>query len=148
MCKVVPHSASFNIRNADDFLREMILPQHADFLRNNASARHALLAITLVYHMYEWVHGVQFSRTHFAKHYPSEPGIADYLELAKAITNGTKHFRSKAKTRVQAGFSSDFSEDFARPLNLEFQDGSETSADEFLGTLVEFWKRQQQRTAT
>ena len=143
----MPHSASFNVRNADDFMREMIVAQHDDFIRNNASARHALLAIILVYHMYEWVHGVPFSRTHFAKRYPSEPRIADYLELAKAITNGTKHFRSKAKTRVQAGFSSDFSEDFARPLNLEFQDGAETSADQFLRTLVEFWNRQMHRPA-
>ena len=144
----MPHSASFNIRNADDFMREMIVPQYEDFLINNSSARHALLAIILVYHMYEWMHGVRFSRTHFAKHYPSEKGMADYLELAKEIANGTKHFRSKAKTQVQTGFSSAFSEGFAKPLNLEFQDGSETSADLFLRTLVEFWKRQQQRAAT
>ena len=43
------HDSSFNIRTARDFLYELILPQYKEFVRHNASSRHALLSIVLVY---------------------------------------------------------------------------------------------------
>ncbi len=137
------HNASFNIRTPRDFLHEMIIPQHEDFVQNNASARRALLTIILLYHMYEWVHRRKFTRDHFETTYPSEYGMADLFDLAEKITNGTKHFRPKAKTQVQVGFSSGFSDEFERPLNVEFPDGRHESADIFLRTIVEFWSRQE-----
>ena len=63
------HKSSFNIRTARDFLHEMIIPQHEDFREKNSSSRHALLAIILVYHMYEWVHCAPFSIKHFRSTY-------------------------------------------------------------------------------
>ncbi len=63
---------------------------------------------------------------YFTSTYPAESDIAAYFELAKEITNGTKHFRPKAKTRVQAGFSSGFSE---RPFHSEVQNASAPDDD-------------------
>ena len=88
-----------------------------------------------------------FIKEHFAKTYPADSELADYFELARKICNGTKHFFPKAETRVQAGFSSGFSEGFARPLNLALQDDTEISTDQLLRTLADFWNRQQQPEA-
>ena len=143
------HSSSFNIRTARDFLHELILPQYEEFVRRNASSRHALLSFVLIYHMYEWVHLAPFTRKHFQSTYPDQHDVANLLELAKGIANGTKHFKPKRMgqvrpiTRVQGGFSSAFSDGFARPLNVELPDGTSTSVDNLLGNLVDFWKRQE-----
>ena len=137
------HTASFNIQTSRDFLQELIIPQHDEFVRHNASARHALLTFILVYHMYEWVHGKSYNRDHFANKYPNDQHLIDMFELAKKIVNGTKHFESKLRTHAQVGFSSAFSDAFARPLNVEFPDGTKKSADIVLREIVEFWKRQE-----
>lgn len=136
------HQASFGIRRARDFLDELVVPQHDDFVADNASSRHALLTVIVAYHMYEWVHGRSFTAKDFRTQYPTEQGLAGTFDLARRITNGTKHFRPKAKTSTQVGFSSDFSDDFARPLNVEYDDGTQESADVFLRKMVGFWKRQ------
>ena len=142
------HGASFNILNPRDFLHEMIIPQHEDFIEDNSSSRYALLTIILVYHMYEWVHSTKFTDSHFKSVYPpSEHGMVEKFELARNITNGTKHFSPKANTQVQIGFSSGFSDDFARPLNVEFPYGRQQSADSFLDEMVRFWERQERRGA-
>ncbi|MYF25442.1 MAG: hypothetical protein F4224_09175 [Nitrospira sp. SB0678_bin_10] len=121
----------------------MVIPQHKDFVANNSSSRHALLTIILVYHMYEWVHGKKFSTEHFNSTYENRGEMAEMFELAGKISNGTKHFRRKVKTQVQHGFSSAFSDAFARPLNVEFN-GKKQSVDSFLRKMVEFWKHQEQ----
>lgn len=137
------HSSSFAIVSADDFFYEMLLPQHRDFVANNASSRHALIAIILSYHMYEWAHNrEEFSKERFTKRYPLETELVDLFELARKITNGTKHFENRASTRTQSGFSSAFSEGFARPLVIVKENGSEISADALLDALVGFWKSQ------
>ena len=133
----------FNIQTPHDFLHQLIIPQHNEFIQKNSSVRHALLTIILVYHMYEWVHSKKFTKIHFKTTYPSDLQIVDRLILAGNITNGTKHFIHKANTHMQTGFSSGFSDGFARPLNVEFPDGRKESVDIFLRELVEFWKRQQ-----
>ena len=109
------HKSSFNIRTARDFLHEMIIPQHEDFREKNSSSRHALLTIILIYHMYEWVHGIQFSIKHFRSTYKNEDGGAEIFGLARNIANGTKHFSKRDKTQVQTGFSSGFSDGYAPP---------------------------------
>jgi hypothetical protein len=150
----VAHSSSFNIATAADFFRMVVIPQHEDFVANNASSRHALLAIIVAYHMYDWVHGTRFTVSDFKSTYPQDQPLADVFELARNITNGTKHFEpkaktrtQKAKTRTQTGFSSAFSEAFARPLMVEFPDGSEKSADSFLREMVDFWRVQERNGA-
>ena len=137
------HKSSFNIRTARDFLHEMIIPQHEDFREKHSSSHHALLAIILVYHMYEWVHGAPFSIKHFRSTYKNEDDVEQMFGLAKNIANGTKHFAQRATTQVQTGFSSGFSDGFARPLNVEFDDGRKQSVDVFLRQLVEFWVQQE-----
>ena len=139
------YSPQFNIRTPQSFLRELVIPQYQDFVEKNASARHALLTIILVYHMYEWVHGKgnPFSVEHFKSAYPREHDIAEFFELARIITNDTKHFLCKSKTMVQTGFSQAFSDAFARPLNVVFPSGKEEPVDKFLERLVGFWKRQE-----
>jgi len=134
------HTSSFDITNAEDFFRKLVVPQYEDFVANNSSSRHALLSTIVVYHLYEWVHSTRFTIEHFKLKYPQDESLANVFELARNITNGTKHFKSKAKTRIQKGFSSGFSDDFARSLVVEFPDGCEESADKFLGKLVAFWK--------
>ena len=136
------HQASFGIHNARDFLHELVVPQHDAFVADNSSSRHALLTVIVAYHMYEWVHGKPFKTKDFRTQYPNEHGLADTFDLARHITNGTKHFKPKAKTHTQGGFSSDFIDDFARPLNVEYGDGSQESADVFLRKVVDFWERQ------
>ncbi len=127
------HESSFDIKTAQDFLHKMILPQYEEFKTNNASSRHALLTIILVSHMHEWVRPNKPS-------YPKD--IEEMPGLAKKIADGTKHFVPKAKTRTRRGFSSAFSNGFARPLIIKLPGGGELSVDQLLRKLVEFWKEQ------
>ena len=136
------HEASFEIRTAQDFLREMVIPQYNDFISKNSSSRYALTAIILAYHMYEWVHcGRKFCPQFFKAKYPNDTGLVEKFDLARKITNGTKHFVSKVRTQTQSGFSSEFSNAFARPLNVILNDGSMLSVDDLLRDIVEFWKK-------
>ena len=138
------HESSFNIRTPHDFLNEMVIPQHKEFIASNSSSRHALLTIILVYHMYEWVHGRTFSIDHFGTTYENEATMGEMFELARNIANGTKHCLPKARTRTQVGFSSAFSNGFARPLNVKFPNGRQQSVDAFLRQMVDFWTQQEQ----
>ncbi|MCY4594299.1 MAG: hypothetical protein OXC19_05800 [Bryobacterales bacterium] len=138
------HQSSFDIRSASDFLHKMVLPQYSEFTAKNSSSRHALLAMLVAYHMYEWVHANKFSKGHFAENYRSEPGMADIFELARTIVNGTKHFSEGARTTTQTGYSSAYSDAYARPLNVELPDGSTESADRIIRKMVDFWKSQEE----
>lgn len=136
------HEASFEIRTAQDFLREMVIPQYNEFTSKNSSSRYALTAIILAYHMYEWVHcGRKFCPQYFKAKYPNDTGLVEKFDLARKITNGTKHFVSKVRTRKQSGFSSAFSDGFSRPLNVILDDGRWLSVDDLLRDIVSFWKR-------
>ena len=137
------HMSSFELKSADDFFYQMVIPQHEEFIANNASSRHALLTTILGYHLFEWVHGKKFNEDLFLEKYPSHASMVTVFEQARNITNGTKHFKSKdTTTKTQRGFSSAFSPAFAKPLNVIYTDGTSISADEFLGSLVAFWKEQ------
>lgn len=135
------HQSSFDIKDPYDFMHKMIVPEYEDFLANNSSSRHALLAIILVYHMYEWVHHKKFRADHFRAHYKNDGEILGLFELARGVANGTKHFSSNAETHIQAGFSSGFSEGFARPLNIKLSSGEIQSVDALLDKMVAFWTR-------
>ncbi len=138
------NSSSFGVANARDFFRQMVLPQYEDFLADNSSPRHALLAIIVAYHMFEWVHpDRKFKVSRFESMYPSNKALANVFELARNIINGTKHFLPGAQTRTQPGFSSAFSDGFARPLIVRFPDGTEQSANDFLRQMVDFWTQQE-----
>ena len=134
--------AIFGIGTARDFFDELVVAQHDAFVGENSSPRHALLTVIVAYHMYEWIHPQKFTARGFRTQYPNEQGLARTFDLARKIANGTKHFTLKAKTCTQAGFSSGFSDGFARPLNVEYDDGTQESADAFLRKMVDFWKRQ------
>lgn len=141
---ITAHDSSFNIRTPHDFMHEMIIPQYKEFRAKNSSSRHALLTIILVYHMYEWMHCKKFCCDHFRKAYENKEEMVELFELARNIANGTKHFKPRAKTRAQVGFSSAFSDGFARPLNVEYDDGRKQSVDVFLRKIVDFWKQQEE----
>lgn len=137
------HMSSFGLKNAGDFFHQMVIPQHEEFISNNASSRYALLTTILAYHLFEWVHGKKFTEDHFLEKYPSHQDMVTIFEQARNITNGTKHFKSKdTTTKTQSGFSSAFSDGHARPLMVIYSDGSTASADQFLRTLIAFWKDQ------
>lgn len=97
--------------------------------------------------MYEWVHKEKFTIDGFKSNYISDLEMVDRFELVRKITNGTKHFipkdRTQVHTHVQGGFSSAFSDGFARPLSVEFTDGRIEQVDIFLRKMVEFSKCQQ-----
>ena len=134
----MPHQTSFTVKTPADFFAQIVLPQYQEFVENNSSVRHALLSIITVYHMGEWVYG-DGAR---ARKAVAQTAVADDFEIARKVTNGTKHFKNKIVTRAQTGFSSGFSNAFARPLSIQRADGSETSADELLSRLIGFWKSQ------
>lgn len=140
------HKVSFTIKDAEGFFQEMVEPQYEAFLEKNSSVRNALLAIMVAYHMFEWAYGVSFTEKHPEEFGESgEPEVIGCLELARRITNGTKHFKNTGVgTRVQSGFSSAFSDAFARPLMVESDEmpGGEISVDSLLDCLVGFWKKQ------
>lgn len=136
------HSSSFGITTADDFFREIVMPQYDDFIANNSSRRHALLATIVSYHFYEWVHHKKFTVKHFNLSYQLQTSMADAFEIAREITNGTKHYKQKCVTRTQKGFSSAYSDGFARPLLIEGKDGIDKSADILLREIIDFWKDQ------
>lgn len=97
--------------------------------------------------MYEWVHRKKFKLYHFNEMYPQASSLAEVFELARKIANGTKHFNPKVKTRIRKGFSSEFSDEFARPLMVKVSNVSEISADRLLCDLVDFWKEQAKKGA-
>ncbi len=142
------HTSSFEIKNAETFFNEMVLPQYEEFLRNNSSSQYALLTTIMAYHLYEWVHKKKFTLDEFKAVYPAHNLLVQDFEVARNITNGTKHFSNKSvTTRTQKGFSSAFSDGFARPLIIQYPDGTEISADQFLRKLIEFWKEQKANDA-
>jgi hypothetical protein len=142
------HTSTFDIKTAKDFYNRVVLPQYQDFVRNNFSSRHALLSTIVLYHMYEWVNGTKFTVAHFNSKYPHDTILADSFELAREITNGTKHFTSRAKTRFQKGFSPAVNNGFARStLLVEYSNGNETSADDLLSKLESFWNTQKNNRA-
>jgi len=137
------HTSSFEIKNAETFFNEMVLPQYEEFLRNNSSSRYALLTTIMAYHMYDWVHNKKFTSARFKAAYPSQTSMVQDFDAARLLTNGTKHFCNQpVTTRTQTGFSSAFSDEFARPLIIQYPDGTEISADQFIRKLIEFWKDQ------
>jgi len=115
------HKSSFDIKTPNEFFEQMVLPQYDDFLKNNASSRYALLCLVLNYHMYEWANNkTEFNKTDFRTRYPGKQGLIELFDLARKVTNGTKHFKNKIETRTQIGFSPEFSV-FTRVLRQFWQ---------------------------
>lgn len=143
------HSASFGIQSPREYLQELIIPQYEEFISNPLSPRLALLTIFLLYHMYEWVHHHRYSVRHFRRVYPDDLDLIPYFLLAEKITNGSKHFRSKVKTRRKGGFSREFSEEFdLAALMAELDCRREVTADTLIEQLVDFWQRWEKREFT
>ena len=140
------HSSSFGITTPAEFFDQLLVPQHHDFLSDNASSRFALTCAIFGYHLYDWVNPTRVVqnnfRADFEAHYQRHPAkvhLAEMFDLTRRLTNGTKHFRNRVGTGTQAGFSSAFSSDFRRPLYVIRDDGSQIGADELLKEIVDFW---------
>jgi hypothetical protein len=138
----MPHETSFSVRTAEDFFAQIVLPTYQEFVEHNSSVRHALLSIITAYHMGEWVYQADWRKAIKWKTAAQEAGVTDDFEMARMVTNGTKHFEPRIVTRTQTGFSSGFSNAFARPLLIEKPDESDESADNLLDRLIRFWKDQ------
>jgi hypothetical protein len=136
-----PHEASFGIRSAGDFFEVIVEPQYNEFLGDNASARHALQAITFAYHLHEWAYGSEFSKATPV----ADTAVKELFELARKIVNGTKHFEPKLITTKGGGFSNDFSDDFRRPLNVQKADETWVSADRLLAGMMDHWHAEKLR---
>jgi hypothetical protein len=139
----MPHEASFTVKTANDFFVQIVVPTYQEFVEDNSSVRHALLSILTAYQMGEWVYEEEWGcKAGKWKAAARNAGVADDFEMARKVKNGTKHFKTRIITRTQAGFSSGFSDAFARTLLIEKPDGSEESADNLLRRLIGFWTDQ------
>ncbi len=137
-------TALFGINTPKDFFHEIVIPQRDEFVSGNANKKTALLAIIVSYHFHEWVFGKKFKKKDFVSSFPQETKVSEALELARRIANGTKHDLKNVSTRSQTGFSSEFSAEFARPLNADDDTGKSWAVDDLIGTIVDFWMRQEQ----
>lgn len=147
-------AASFEIKTPRQFYDVIVVPQYRLFKRSYAKSpnpsavksRHAVLSVICTYHFYDWVHcGEQFSVTHFDQHHRGKPVVRDMFELARRITNGSKHFETRhIGSRVEQGFSSGFSSAFAQvaypALLITKDDGTEVHVGELLKKLIDFWE--------
>jgi hypothetical protein len=144
---------TFDIKNPADLFERVLLPTYQEFIDNNAS-RHALQGVLVAYHLFDWVNDEGFTDEAFNRLYP-EPEhreMVRFFRIARGLANGFKHFESPLRgrartgprvvTSTQTGFSADFSEDFARPLNAE-----DVSVDFLLQKLVAFWTDQHAKGA-
>jgi len=131
MAKVV-----FTLGNAEDYFNKLVAPSYEDFLAKNSDVRAALSTTIFGYHLYEKQFGKKFRREEFEKAPPSKVLDIETLDLARKISNSTKHSNVQIVTVVQPGFDSGFSSGFARPLNVKLEDGRKVSMDEFLERLV------------
>ncbi len=139
----MPNPPTFEVQSSTQFFDLIVKPQHDDFVQNNSSSRHALLTIISAYHLYEWVHKEKFTCEKFKQKYPDDTELASEFDVARHITNGTKHCLTRpVSTSTQSGFSSGFSDGFARPLNITYDNGVSISADRFLRPLIYFWQKQ------
>ena len=97
------HSGSFGITTPGEFFDQLLLPQHRDFLSDNASSRFALTCAVFGYHLYEWVNtapGKDFKADFKARYssHPAKDHLAEMFDLARRLTNGTKHFGNRVGT--------------------------------------------------
>ena len=75
----------------------------------------------------------KFTEAKFKQKYPHDAGLASEFDVARHITNGTKHCLTRSVS------TSAFSDAFARPLNITYDNGVIISADHFLRALINFW---------
>src|SRR5262249_36712234 len=129
------HKSSFDIQTPDDFFTKVVLPQCEEFIQDNASSRKALIAVIVTYHMFEWAYGEKVDKIKS----PLPSDINDLFDIARRISNETKHFKLKIGTKRQAGFSSAFSDGFSRPLIIVRDDKSEIGADQLLREMIDHW---------
>ncbi|PTP28162.1 hypothetical protein [Vibrio splendidus] len=138
---------TFEVQSSEQFFDVIVKPQYEDFLKNNSSSRHALLTIITVYHLYEWVHGEKFTKESFKEKYPDHEDLASEFDVARHVTNGTKHCLTRGiSTSTQRGFSSAFNNSFARPMSITYENGVSVSVDMFLRPLIDFWQQQKDKS--
>jgi len=97
--------------------------------------------------MFEWVNNKKFGKEEFNTSELNNDDVAVKFDIARKITNGTKNFKNRAKTRVQTGYTSGFGDGFAKPLNIELPNNKKISADIFIRELITFWKEQKDNGA-
>jgi hypothetical protein len=136
--------SSFGIDTAKDFYEEIVKPSYKEFLQENSSRRRAIIAIILAYHQYDWTIGKQFGSKTACKDAQMDSALAVIFDVARRITNCSKHSGGSQSNRIptskQLGFSSAYDSSFAKPLVIEMDDGTKLSADQMLKAMMSFWE--------
>ena len=135
----------FGVETDEQYFEKVVRPSYEDFVSNNADAGKAMLAIIASFHQYEWMtDGEKFELERFREKFGDQNEVARALDLARNLANGAKHFklRNGVSTCQQSGFSSGFSNGFAMPLVVIDSEGTETSVNTLLRTLMDFWETQ------
>jgi hypothetical protein len=143
----------FEIRTAEQYLIKFI-EDYKDFKINPESSRHAINAVMTGYHLHEWVWGnkVQNNLSLMRKFGLEVKEIDDFkswikeecpeFEIARKITNGSKHFDLLESGKHKGAFSQDFSADFdISYLYVYDEKGTELRADDIINKLIKFWDR-------
>jgi len=133
----------FNMGSPLDFYTVVVRPLYEEFVSNNGNIAKAVATITMAYHLYEWANnGQKFNEKRFKERYKNHAHLAAQFQIARQVANGVKHNLSNISTRSQAGFSSAFSEAFAKPLVIQDINGSKVSVDKLLKDIMDFWDEQ------
>lgn len=148
-----PPKAIFEIKTAEQFLK-MFIDNYKDFKNNEESTRHAINAIITGYHLHEWVweNKVKNNSPLIKKLGFKNKEIGDFrnwikgecpeFEIAKTITNGSKHFNLLESGKHKGTFSRDFSTEFdVSYLYVYDKKGAKVKADDIINNLVKFWEK-------
>jgi len=143
----------FEIKTAEHFLKKFI-DDYEDFKNNPESTRHALNAIMTGYHLHEWVWGDKVEKnSSLMKKMGVEnrklSGFRNWIrgecpefEIARAITNGSKHFDLLESGIHKGAFSRDFPPEFdISYLYVCYENGDRVRADDIIENLMNFWEK-------
>ena len=112
---------------------------HDAFVANNGSVHFGLSAVLVLYHMYDKFYRRQFGHDKGrSSNFPDE-NTYKMFKIAQRLANSSKHAEVTIETIRQSGFSSGFSDGFARPLNVKF-DGEIVSLDNLVAVLYTYWE--------
>jgi hypothetical protein len=130
----------FPIDNAPDFWREVAKPAAQSFQRENANLPLALAAIIFLYHLHEKHYDRKFDLRAPDIGTRMNSTTAEMFSLARNLANSGKHRKITIQTRRQSGFSNDFNDDFARPLNVVNEQGEVISLDTIISAMYKHWE--------
>lgn len=131
----------FPIENSSDFWNEVAAPAAHKFRAENSSLPLGLAATIFLFHLFEKHYGEKFLKGNSTNASRFSSLTEDNFELARKVANSSKHLKINIQTLRQGGFSSAFSDDFARPLNIIDGDRRK-SLDQLVSALYTHWENE------